>query len=46
MRGSVIDEAAKARAVDLVENTVGVTRVVDELAVIKDVKVIRPRPPA
>ncbi len=45
LRGSVIDEAAKRRAVDLVENTVGVTRVVDELAVIKEVKVIE-APPA
>jgi hyperosmotically inducible periplasmic protein len=44
VRGSVIDEAAKARAVDLVENTVGVTRVVDELAVVKDVKVIQAKP--
>ncbi len=45
VRGSVIDEAAKARAVDLVENTVGVTAVVDELAVMKDVRVIQ-APPA
>jgi hyperosmotically inducible periplasmic protein len=45
LRGSVTDEAAKARAVDLAESTVGVTRVVDELAVIKDVKVIE-APPA
>ena len=44
VRGSVIDEAAKARAVDLVENTVGVTAVVDELAVMKDVKVIQAKP--
>lgn len=45
LRGSVIDEAAKARAVDLVENTVGVTTVVDELAVVKEVKVIEAKPP-
>jgi len=44
VRGSVIDEAAKARAVDLVENTIGVTAVVDELAVMKDVKVIQAKP--
>ena len=44
VRGSVVDEAAKARAVDLVENTVGVTRVVDELAVMKDVRVIQAKP--
>jgi hyperosmotically inducible protein len=45
LRGSVLSDAAKRRAVDLVENTVGVTRVVDELAVVKDVKVIQ-APPA
>ena len=44
LKGSVLDEAAKARAVDLVESTVGVTRVVDELAVVKDVKVIEAAP--
>ncbi len=44
MQGSVMDEAAKSRAVDLVESTVGVTAVVDELAVVKDVKVIQARP--
>jgi hyperosmotically inducible protein len=44
VRGSVLDEAAKARAVDLVESTVGVTAVVDELAVVKDVKVIEAAP--
>ena len=45
LRGSVVDEAAKRRAVDLAQNTVGVTRVVDELAVMKEVKVIA-APPA
>ena len=44
LRGSVLSEASKARAVDLVENTVGVTRVVDELAVVKEVKVIETTP--
>ena len=44
LRGSAIDDAAKARAVDLVENTLGVTSVVDELAVVKEVKVIQARP--
>src|SRR3954452_2316059 len=34
----------KARAVDLVQNTIGVTSVVDELAVMKDVKVIQAKP--
>jgi hyperosmotically inducible periplasmic protein len=44
LRGSVMNEAAKLRAVDLVENTIGVTKVVDELAVVKDVKVIEAGP--
>lgn len=42
LRGSVRSDAAKARAADLAENTIGVTRVVDELAVVKVVKVIEP----
>lgn len=46
LRGSVASEAAKARAVDLAGNTIGVTRVVDELAVPKDVKVIETPPVA
>ena len=44
VRGSVADEAAKARAIDMVENTVGVTSVVVELAVVKEVRVIEPKP--
>ena len=44
LRGSVADAAAKARAVDLVENTIGVTAVVDELAVVKEVRVIKTAP--
>ena len=44
LRGSVLNERAKRRAVDLVENTVGVTRVVDELAIVKEVKVIEAKP--
>ncbi len=44
LRGSVLNDSAKRRAVDLVENTVGVTSVVDELAVVKDVKVIEATP--
>jgi hyperosmotically inducible periplasmic protein len=44
LRGSVLNPAAKALAVDLVGNTLGVTRVVDELAVVRDVKVIQARP--
>jgi hyperosmotically inducible protein len=44
VRGSVLDLNAKRRAIDLVENTIGVTTVVDELAVVKDVKVIEAAP--
>jgi hyperosmotically inducible periplasmic protein len=44
LRGSVASKAIKARAVDLVENTIGVTSVVEELAVIKDAKVIQAKP--
>ncbi len=44
LRGSVMSDAAKKRTVDLVENTIGVTKVVDELAVAKDVKVIEAAP--
>lgn len=46
LRGSVGSDAAKLRAVDLVTNTVGVARVVDELAVTGEVKVIEAAPPA
>lgn len=44
LKGSVPHEAAKRRAFDLVENTTGVTAVVDELVLAKDVKVIKPAP--
>ena len=44
LRGSALDAAAKKRALDLVESTIGVTTVVDELAVVKDIKVIQARP--
>ena len=43
LKGSVQSDAAKARAVDLVENTTGVVSVVDELAIVKNVKVIQAR---
>ena len=46
LRGSVLSEATRLRAVDLVENTSGVTRVVDELAVVKNVRVIEAKPAA
>ncbi len=44
LRGSVVDAAAKNRAVDLAESTVGVTKVVDELAVGREVRVIETGP--
>jgi hyperosmotically inducible periplasmic protein len=44
LQGSVLTEAVKLRAVDVVGNTIGVTGVVDELAVVKDVKVIKAKP--
>lgn len=46
LRGSVTSEAAKRRAVDIAENTVGVTAVVDGIAVAKEVRVIESRPAA
>ncbi len=39
LKGSVMSATAKARAVDLVENTTGVESVTDELAIVKAVKV-------
>jgi hypothetical protein len=44
LQGSVPSEAAKLRAVDLVENTTGVSTVIDRLAVVKAVKVIQTVP--
>jgi hyperosmotically inducible periplasmic protein len=44
LQGSVPSEAAKLRAVDLVENTTGVISVVDQLAVVKSVRVIEATP--
>lgn len=46
LRGSVLNDSVKQSAVDLVANTIGVTTVVDELAVVKEVKVIKPSPNA
>ena len=46
LRGSVTTEAAKRRAVDLAENTVGVVAVVDGIAVAKEVRVIESKPAA
>ncbi|WP_435018719.1 BON domain-containing protein [Tundrisphaera sp. TA3] len=44
LQGSVLSEAARARVIDLTENTTGVTSVVDQLGVVKDVKVIEAKP--
>jgi hypothetical protein len=44
LRGTVASKAIKERAVDLVQNTIGVTSVVDELVVAKDAKVIQAVP--
>src|SRR5262249_43845472 len=44
LRGSVLTPEIKARAVEQVANTIGVTSVVDALAVVKEVKVIKPKP--
>jgi hypothetical protein len=44
LQGSVATDAVKLRAVDVVTNTIGVMAVVDELAVVKDVKVIPAKP--
>src|SRR5262249_25438258 len=46
LRGSVLNDQVKQRAVEIVENTIGVAAVVDELAVVKDVKVIKSKPAA
>lgn len=44
LRGSVLDQAAKDRAVDLAQSTVGVTKVIDELGISKEVRVIESAP--
>jgi hypothetical protein len=46
LRGSVPNVRVKQQAVELVENTIGVIAVVDELAVVKEVKVIEAKPAA
>jgi hypothetical protein len=46
LRGSVLNAQVKQRAVELVKNTIGVTAVLDELAVVKEVKVIQTKPAA
>jgi hypothetical protein len=44
LQGSVLSEAAKLRVVDLAESTTGVASVVDQLAVVKNVRVIQAAP--
>jgi hyperosmotically inducible periplasmic protein len=44
LQGSVMDVASKKRAVDLTESTLGVITVVDQLAIVTDVKVIQAAP--
>ena len=34
VRGTLPDDAAKAKAIDLIKDTVGVTRVIDQLTVL------------
>lgn len=46
LRGSVPSPVHRRRAVDLVSSTVGVSAVIDELAVVKEVKVIPSEPAA
>jgi hypothetical protein len=46
LRGSVPSPVHKQRAADMVASTVGVLRVVDELAVVKDVQVFKAVPTA
>ena len=46
LRGSVANPAAKVQAAEVVQNTIGVASVVDALAVVKEVKVIPPKPAA
>lgn len=44
LQGSVPNDVVRRRVVDVVQNTIGVSSVIDELAVVKDVKVIKARP--
>jgi hypothetical protein len=46
LRGSASDDAARKLAAETTANTVGVTTVVDEMSVVKQVKVIGPKPAA
>ncbi len=44
VQGSVLNDAVRRRVVDVVQNTIGVSSVIDELAVVKEVKVIKAKP--
>ena len=44
LQGSVPNDAVRRRVVDVVQNTIGVSSVIDELAVVKEVKVIKAKP--
>ena len=44
LQGSVLNDAVRRRVVDMVQNTIGVSSVIDELAVVKEVKVIKAKP--
>jgi osmotically-inducible protein OsmY len=44
LQGSVPTDAVRSRVVDVVQNTIGVSSVVDELAAVKEVKVIPTQP--
>jgi hypothetical protein len=44
LQRSVLNEAVRRRVVDMVQNTIGVTSVIEELAVVKDGKAINAKP--
>jgi hyperosmotically inducible protein len=46
LRGAVVDDAARRRAVNLTTDTVGVAQVIDELTVVAPPRVIESVPPA
>ena len=43
VRGTLPDDAAKAKAIDLIKDTVGVTRVIDQLSVLSTSETRQPR---
>ena len=44
VQGSVLNDAVRRRVVDVIQNTIGVSSVIDEMAVVKEVKVIKAKP--